>query len=53
MATLMGSRYSEYFKSAITLNGVYNYAATMWFTDIPEWVAAETLGKGHVYHYSN
>ena len=40
MSALMGSRYSQNFKSAVTLNGVYNNLAMMWFTDIPEWVPA-------------
>jgi acylaminoacyl-peptidase len=31
------------------LNGVLNNAATMWFSDIPEWVTAETLGKSQLH----
>jgi len=40
MSVIMGSRYPQYFKSAVNLNGVLSNLAMMWFTDIPEWVPA-------------
>jgi acylaminoacyl-peptidase len=43
MAAIMGSRYPQYFKSAIILNGVLNIMANLWFTDIPEWNTVEAL----------
>ena len=44
MSAIMGSRFDKYFKSAIILNGVLSIPANLWFTDIPEWNTAETLG---------
>jgi acylaminoacyl-peptidase len=43
MAAIMGSRYPQYFKSAIILNAVLNIMANLWFTDIPEWNTVEAL----------
>ena len=37
MSAIFASRYSEYFKSAVIMNGVLNIAANLWFSDIPEW----------------
>lgn len=34
---IMASRYSEYFKSAVIMNGVISIPAMLFFTDIPEW----------------
>ena len=45
MSAIFGVRYSETFKSAIILNGVINLIGNLWFSDIPDWNAAETLGK--------
>ena len=45
MSAILGSRYPQYFKSAIILNGVLNIMANLWFTDIPEWNITEALGK--------
>jgi acylaminoacyl-peptidase len=45
MGAILGSRYPEYFKSAIILNGVINIIANLWFTDIPEWNTVETLKR--------
>jgi hypothetical protein len=35
----MGTRYSEYFKSAVVVNGVVSIVGNFWATDIPEWTA--------------
>lgn len=43
MAAIMGSRYPQYFKSAVILNGVLSIIGNFWFSDIPEWSVAETL----------
>lgn len=42
---ILGSRYPQYFKSAIILNGVLSLPGELFFTDIPEWVTVEALGK--------
>ena len=34
---ILGSRYSQYFKSAIILNSVLSIPGQLFFTDIPEW----------------
>ena len=35
MGAIMGSRYPQYFKSAVILNGVLSIPANLFFTDIP------------------
>lgn len=49
LTALLGSRHSSLFRSAIILNGVLSLAGQLWFTDIPEWVTAETLGKQQLH----
>lgn len=44
MTAILGSRYSEYFKSGVIMNGVLNLIGNMWFNDIPEWNTVEGLG---------
>jgi dipeptidyl aminopeptidase/acylaminoacyl peptidase len=34
---ILGSRFSQYFKSTIILNGVLSIPGQLFFTDIPEW----------------
>jgi len=45
MSAIFASRYSEYFKSAVIMNGVLNIAANLWFSDIPEWNIVEALAS--------
>lgn len=45
----MGTRHPSHFKSAIIMNGVLNNIGMFFFTDIPEWVTAETLGKPELH----
>lgn len=45
MSAILASRYSEYFKSAVIMNGVLNIAANLWFSDIPEWNIVQALGS--------
>jgi dipeptidyl aminopeptidase/acylaminoacyl peptidase len=52
LSALMGTRYPSYFKSAVIMNGVLNNIAMLYFTDIPEWVTAETLGKPQLHNLS-
>lgn len=35
MGAIMGTRYPQYFKSAIILNGVLSIIGNFWFSDIP------------------
>ena len=35
MTAIFASRYPHKFKSAVIMNGVINYVANMWFSDIP------------------
>ena len=37
MSATFGSKYHEYFRSAILINGVVSIPATLWSSDIPEW----------------
>ncbi len=49
LTAIMGTRYPSYFKSAVIMNGVLNNIAMLFFTDIPEWVTAETLAKSELH----
>jgi len=40
MGAIMGTRYPQYFKAAIILNGVISIPGNLWFSDIPEWSTA-------------
>ena len=50
MAAIMGTRYDKYFKAAVILNGVISIPGNYWFSDIPEWSAAETLGDAKIHN---
>lgn len=49
MSAILGSRYPEYFKSAVIMNGVLDLIANMWFVDIPEWNTVEALGSSQIH----
>lgn len=50
MAAIMGSRYHEYFKAAVILNGVLSVPGNFWFSDIPEWSTAESLKESKIHN---
>ena len=35
MSAIFGSKYHEYFRSAVVLNGVVSIPGNLWFSDIP------------------
>jgi acylaminoacyl-peptidase len=49
MSAILGSRYPQYFKSAVIMNGVLDLIANMWFADIPEWNTVEALGNSRIH----
>lgn len=49
MGGILGSRFPQYFKSIVIMNGALSLPAMLWFTDIPEWVTGETLSHNQ-YH---
>lgn len=49
MSAILGSRYPEYFKSGVIMNGVLTLIGNMWFNDIPEWNTVEGLGHSCIH----
>lgn len=52
MSAILGTRYPEYFRSAVIMNGVLSLIANMWFNDIPEWNTVEALGHTRIHSLS-